>query len=112
MEAFALGLGLPRVEQATSWGNPVLKAHGKMWVWWSPYIDAAVFKGSLEEREALVAADPDTFVTHSHYAKHGLILVAAGRIDPGFAEARLRRTWEAAAPKRWLKAYLAGEVCE
>jgi hypothetical protein len=103
----ALGLGLPKVEDAVSWGNPNLKAHGKMWCWWSPMIDAAVFKGSIEEREMLHDADPQTFVLHDHYRSFGCILVAAGRIDRGWAEARLRRTWEAMAPKRWLATWKA-----
>ncbi|PTX54745.1 hypothetical protein C8N43_3565 [Litoreibacter ponti] len=100
---FALSLDLPHVTDAVSWGNPNLKAHGKMWCWWSPYVDAAIFKGSRDEREMLMAADPETFVMHPHYANTGLILVAGGRIDPGWAEARLRQSWRDAAPKRFLK---------
>ena len=103
VRALGLGLGLPGVAIGTSWGNETLKAHGKMWVWWSPYVDAAVFKGTTDEREVLAAADPETFLRHPHYAKHGLILVAAGRIDPGWAAARLHRTWREMAPKRMLK---------
>ncbi len=109
LRSFALSLDLPEVEDAVSWGNPNLKAHGKMWCWWSPYVDAAVFKGTIEEREMLRAADPETFLHHDHYAHHGLILVAAGRIERDWAEARLRRTWEEAAPKRWLAKWKAGE---
>jgi hypothetical protein len=108
LRSLALSLGLPKVEDAVSWGNPNLKAHGRMWCWWSPYVDAAVFKGTIEEREILRAAEPETFVHHDHYANHGLILVAAGRIDRDWAEARLRRTWEEAAPKRWLANWKAG----
>lgn len=107
LRALALSLGLPRVEDAVSWGNPNLKAHGKMWCWWSPYVDAAVFKGTIEEREALAAADPETFVLHPHYAAHGLILVAGGRLERDWAEARLRRTWAEMAPKRWLAKWQA-----
>lgn len=103
LKSLGLSLGLPRVEVSTSWGNENLKAHGKMWTWWSPYIDAAIFKGSIEERDALMQADPDTFVLHPHYANYGCILVAGGRIDPAWAEARLRNTWRAMAPKRFLK---------
>lgn len=110
LRTLALSLNLPKVEDAVSWGNPNLKAHGKMWVWWSPMIDAAVFKGTIEEREALIAADPATFLHHDHYASHGLILVAAGRIDPDWARARLRRTWEEMAPKRWLATWQAGQA--
>ena len=108
MKAFALSLDLPEVDETKSWGNPVLKAHGKLWVWWSPYIDAAVFKADREERDMLRDADPERFVSHPHHEAHNLLLVAAGRIDPAWAEARLRRTWEDMAPKRWLKAWKAG----
>ncbi|MEL6583234.1 MAG: MmcQ/YjbR family DNA-binding protein [Pseudomonadota bacterium] len=110
LRAFALGLGLPEVVDATSWGNPVLKAHGKLWCWWSPYVDAAIFKGTLEEREALIAADPATFLWHDHYRNHGLLLVAAGRIDEAWATARLMATWRAQAPKRFLTAWDAGQA--
>ena len=106
----ALSLDLPQVEEAVSWGNPNLKAHGKTWCWWSPYIDAAVFKGSIEEREMLMAADPESFVLHDHYGKSGVLLVAAGRIDRDWAEARLRSTWREMAPKRWLKEWEAGQA--
>lgn len=105
----ALGLGLPGVVETTAWDHPVLKAHGKMWVWWSPKVSAAVFKGGIEEREMLMAADPETFVMHPHYASAAVLLVAAGRIDPGWARARLLSTWKAMAPKRVLKAWEAGQ---
>ncbi|MCL4676663.1 MAG: MmcQ/YjbR family DNA-binding protein [Pararhodobacter sp.] len=109
LRAFALSLGLPRVEDGTAWGNPCLRAHGKMWVWWSPYVDAAVFKCDIDEREMLLDVDPDTFALHPHYAAHKLILVRAGRIAPAWAEARLVAQWRAAAPRRWLKAWDAAQ---
>ena len=110
LKALALGLNLPRVEDGTAWGNPCVRAHGRMWVWWSPYVDAAVFHADRDEGEALRAADPLTFVSHPHYAAHPLILVAAGRIDPGWAAARLTARWRALAPKRWLRDWEAGRT--
>ena len=101
----ALSLNLPHVTDAVSWGNPNLKAHGKMWTWWSPMTDAAIFKGSIEEREMLMHADPETFVMHDHYAKSGVILVASGKIDPDWAKARLTQSWRNLAPKRVLQAF-------
>ncbi|WP_128513508.1 MmcQ/YjbR family DNA-binding protein [Tabrizicola thermarum] len=105
LKALALGLNLPEVTDTTAWGNPCLKAHGKMWCWWSPYVDAAVFKCGKDEREMLLAADPKTFALHPHYEPHNLILVRAGRIDEAWATARLIRHWRDAAPKRWLRAW-------
>lgn len=103
LRALALGLGLPEVADATAWGHPCVKAHDKMWAWWSPYVDAALFHAPHDEGEVLRAADPQTFLFHPHYAAHPLILVAAGRIDPGWAAARLTARWRALAPKRWLR---------
>lgn len=103
VKALAYALDLPHVELAISWGNENLKAHGKMWTWWSPYVEAAIFKGNVEEREMLMMADPETFILHPHYAKSGSILVAASRIDASWARARLTQTWRDMAPKKFLK---------
>jgi hypothetical protein len=109
LRTFALSLGLPEVEDGTAWGYPCLRAHGKMWVWWSPYADAAVFKTGKDEREMLIESDAETFFLHPHYAPHDLVLVRAGRIDRGWARARLIAQWRDAAPKRWLKAWDAAK---
>lgn len=103
LRAFALSLDLPQVADGTGWGRPCLRAHGKMWVWWSPYVDAAVFACEFDEREMLLAADPTTFTLHPHYAAYRFILVRAGHIDPQWAGPRLIRQWRVLAPKRWLK---------
>ena len=105
LRGLALSLGLPHVTDAVSWGNPNLKAHGKMWTWWSPMIDAAVFKGSIDEREMLISLDPETFLMHKHYANSGVILVAKSRIDPEWATSRLIQTWRDMAPKKVLNAF-------
>lgn len=110
LKAFALGFDLPMVTLAHPWGHEALKAHGKMWCWWSFYEDAAVFRADLDEREMLMQADPETFFLHPHYRVHALVLVRAGRIDPDWAGPRLLRDWRAAAPRRWLKAWDAAQA--
>ena len=110
LKDFALGLGLPEVTLATPWGHEALKAFGKMWCYWSVYEAAAVFKAGKDEREMLMAADPETFFLHPHYTPHDLVLVRAGRIDRDWARARLVAQWRAAAPKRFLKEWDARDV--
>jgi hypothetical protein len=103
LRAFALGLGLPNVEDAVSWGQPNLKAHGKMWVWWNAGENAAVFKTSFEERDFLLEADADTFFITPHYRNWPLILARAERLDADWVAANLRRVWRAQAKKTFLK---------
>ena len=105
LRQLALDLNLPAVVETTSWGQPTLKAHGKLWAWWSPSEDAAVFKVSMEEREFLCEADPDRFFFTAHYKNHPLVLMRPEHFDADWARANLMRSWRAMAPKRVLKAY-------
>ncbi|MGF1543722.1 MAG: MmcQ/YjbR family DNA-binding protein [Parvularculaceae bacterium] len=101
----ALSLDLPGVVEATSWGQPCLKAHGKLWFFWSPSEDAPVFKVPYEEREMLCEAEPDVFFYTDHYKAHKLILVRPEKLDFDWARDNLIRTWRAQAPKRLLKTF-------
>jgi hypothetical protein len=89
LKTMALSLGLPGVEETTSLGQATLKAHGKLWVCWSPHEDAPVFKVPFEEREILVEAEPSMFFVTDHYKGSPLILVRPERLDldPSFAAA-------------------------
>jgi hypothetical protein len=109
LKTLALCLGLPGVGETTSWGQPALKAHGKLWVWWSPHEDAPVFKVPFEERELLVEAERETFFFTPHYKNHPLVLVRPEKLDPGWAKANLIKVWRAQAPKRVLEAYDAAK---
>jgi hypothetical protein len=112
LRALALSLALPNVEDGVSWGQPNLKAHGKLWVWWSPTEDAPVFKTSFEEREFLIEANPEAFFFTPHYRNWPLILVRPAHFDPDWALANLRRVWRAQAKKTFLKKWDAASQAE
>jgi hypothetical protein len=103
VRAFALSLNLPNVEDSVSWGQPNLKAHGKMWVWWSAKENAPVFKTTFEEREFLIEIDPETFFVTPHYKSWPLILAHPDKLDMGWARTNLMRSWRNQAKKTWLK---------
>ena len=103
--ALALSLKLPGIAETTSWGQPTLKAHGKLWAWWSPTEDAPVFKLPRDERDMLIEADPETFFVTDHYRAHALVLVRPDRLDANWAKVNLMRMWREMAPKKVLKAW-------
>jgi hypothetical protein len=111
LKALALDLDLPGVEEA-AFGDPALKAHGKLWVWWSPHEDAPVFKVPFEEREFLIEADPDTFFITPHYRNYPRVLVRPDKLDRDWARANLIKVWRAQASKRLLQAYDAAPAPE
>ena len=110
LKELALSLALPGVTEAVSWGQPCLKAHGKLWVFWSPSEDAPVFKVPFEEREMLVETAPHIFFFTDHYKNHKLVLARPDRLDMDWAKGNLLRVWREMAPKRLLKAYDSGEL--
>ncbi|MEQ8934616.1 MAG: MmcQ/YjbR family DNA-binding protein [Amphiplicatus sp.] len=109
LKKLAMSLELPGITEATSWGQPCLKAHGKLWVWWSPSEDAPVFKVPFEERDMLVEAEPETFFFTPHYRNYAMVLARPERLDLKWARANLLRNWRDMAPKRVLKDYDAKE---
>ena len=105
LKAFALSLGLPHVEETVSWGNPNLKAHGKMWTWWAPqdFANAPAFKVDRAEMDFLLEVDPDRFFTTAHHKPHNIILMRPEKFDPAWARRNLIQVWRKQAPKKFLK---------
>lgn len=109
LKSLALGLNLPHVVEATSWGQPCLKAHGKLWVWWSPHENAPVFKVSLESRALMLEMEPERFFVTPHYQAHALVLMRPTAFDAAWAKANLVQVWKQMAPKKVLKAWQAAQ---
>lgn len=105
LRELAMSLNLPGVAEAVSWGQPCLKAHGKLWFFWNPKWDSPVFKVPFEERDMLIEMEPDTYFTTDHHRGHELVLVRPDRLDPEWARTNLLRVWREQAPKKLLKAY-------
>ena len=67
----SIGRTLPGVEVTTSWGQPALKAHGKMFVCMASHKSAEpntlVVMMDFADRDALLEDDPDTYYLKDHY---------------------------------------------
>lgn len=98
-------LGLAGVEETTTYGQPTFKAHGKLWVWWSPRVEAPVFKVALDEREVLLEAEPERFFIVEHYRRSPMVLMRPDNLDLDWVRANLERVWLAQAPKRLRQAF-------
>jgi len=60
----------------------------------------AVRVSGEEEKQALIAADPDTFFTEPHYDNYPAVLVRLDAIDDGELRELLTDAWRASAPRR------------
>lgn len=77
-----LALALPNAEDDLSYGAPALKLGGKkLFVRWREDLNAVVLKTTFEEREELLAADPDVYFITDHYLNYEYVLVNLGTVS-------------------------------
>lgn len=100
-DVVSLGLGLPGVEEATSYGRPALKVRGKGMCSLRTDPDALVVRViDLGDREALLQGRPDVFFSTAHYDGHPYVLVRLEAVDRGELAELLEDAWRLRAPKR------------
>jgi len=93
----ALGLGLPKVEEGTSYGTPALKTNGNLFVRLHQDRDKIVVKMPFDRREELMAADPEVYFITDHYRDYPWILVSLAKVPPDALPDLLRTAYRDAS---------------
>jgi hypothetical protein len=100
-DALAMGLKLPDVEAATSYGTPALKVRGKLVTRLRAEDDSLVLHSvPSDEREILIAVNPQVFHVTAHYDGYPVVLARLAALEPEDLWPFLIRRWREAAPKR------------
>jgi hypothetical protein len=108
-----VALALPGVVEGTSYGTAAFRVRGKFMLRLREDRESIVLKPvNDEEREALLASDPDTFFMTDHYIGYDCILIRFARISRADLKALLERAWRRLASKRLVAAYDAGRFAE
>ena len=77
----ALGLELPGVVEATSYGTPALKVNGKLLARLKEDGETLALRVGFEERQALVESSPDAYFVTPHYEDYPMVLVRLAAAD-------------------------------
>jgi len=81
-----MGLAMPGVEEGTTYGSPALKVGGQMFaciaIHSSAEPDSLAIRLDFDQRDELMAADPDTYYLTDHYVNYPVILVRLSRVHP------------------------------
>jgi hypothetical protein len=92
-----IGLTLPDAEEGTVYGSPALKVRGKMFACLA--IHRSAEPGSLairidfDQRDALIAEDPDTYYLTDHYVNYPVVLVRLIRVHRDALRDLLQMAW-------------------
>ena len=98
-----LGLALPDVEQATMYGAPALKVRGHMFACMASHKSAEpntlVVLVGFDQRDELIAADPETYYLKDHYVNYPSVLVRLSRIPLDALRDLLLKGWRFTASR-------------
>lgn len=93
-----MGLRLPDVEESTGFGMPALKVRGQLLA--CPAINKSAEPGSIvvriafDQRDELIAGDPDTYYLTDHYRPYPSVLVRLSKIRPDALQDLLGMAWK------------------
>jgi hypothetical protein len=102
-----IGRELPGVEDATMYGTPALRVHGKGIVRLREEGDLALWV-TFDERDHLLRNDPGAFYITDHYRNYPMILARLDVVDHTTLRELIHGAWRRRAPKRVVAAYDAG----
>ena len=98
-----LGLALPDVEPSTMYGAPALRVRGHMFACMASHKSAEpntlVLLVGFDQRNALIAADPETYYLKDHYVDHPSVLVRLSRIQTDALRDLLLKAWRFTASR-------------
>lgn len=75
-----IALSLPKTEEVSSYGTPGFKVAGELFTRLHQDGESLVVKMDFEQREALMAHDPETYYITDHYLSYEWILVRLSRV--------------------------------
>jgi hypothetical protein len=88
---------LPSVEEGTAWGVPALKLHGRLLACMASNKAAEpntlVVCIGFDQRDAMIADDPDTYYLKPHYESYACVLVRLSRINRDALADLLQAAW-------------------
>ena len=104
-----LALAFPEVEEDTTHSHPAFRVRRKLFIWMSPREQGALcVRVDPDEKQFLLASDPDTYFSTPHYEGYPAVLIRLERIERDQLAERIEDAWLLRAPKRVADKFVAG----
>lgn len=102
-----IALDLPETQERASYGGrPSWRTKTRMFTWIRDDPEAlVVWVDSVEDKDALVAAEPHKFFTTPHYDGHAIVLVRLEAVDVDEATELITDSWRLRAPRKLVRAW-------
>jgi hypothetical protein len=99
-EVRRIALALGNVEEGMSYGTPAFKVGGELFVRMHQDGESLVVRTDFEQREELMASDPETYYITDHYLNYEWILIRLSRVHPDALRDLIRMAWRLASTSK------------
>jgi hypothetical protein len=99
-EVRRIALALGNVEEGTSYGTPAFKVGGALFVRMHQDGESLVVRTDFEQRDELMASDPETYYITDHYLNYEWILIRLARVHPDALRDLIRMAWRLASTSK------------
>ncbi len=93
-------LSLLNVEEGTAWGFPAFRNRGNLFLCFREDLDSIVVRASFEQRDEMIAADPETYYTTAHHRKYPWVLARISKLRPDAVRDLVQMAWRSAVQKK------------
>lgn len=93
-------ISLDTVEEGRAWGLPAFRTGGKLFLCFREDLASIVVRASFEQRDEMIAADPDTYYTTDHHRNYPWVLARIAKLHPDAVHDLLQMAWRSVAPKK------------
>jgi hypothetical protein len=93
-------LSLLNVEEGTAWRFPAFRTGGKLFLCFREDLDSMVLRASFEQRDEMIAADPETYYTTDHHRNYPWVLARISELHADAVNDLLQMAWRAATQKK------------
>jgi hypothetical protein len=99
-EVRRIALALGNVEEGMSYGTPAFKVGGELFLRMHQDGESLVVRTDFEQREELMASDPETYYITDHYLNYEWILIRLSRVHPDALRDLIRMAWRLASTSK------------
>lgn len=97
-------------EQETYGGSPSWRTKPRMFTWIRDDGVLVIWVASVEEKQELIAADPDKFFTTAHYDNAAIVLVRMSAINVDELAELLEDSWRLRSPRSVTSRHVDGDI--
>lgn len=106
-----VALSLPATTEKLSYGMPGFRVKDRLFARIREEGELlVVWVADLDEKDVLLAADPEKFTTTPHYDGHPMVLVRMAAVDEDELRELLTDAWRVRAPERLLAKFEKDEL--